>query len=181
MSLGHAIGVMTPSGQVTEYPLPALASPVNITVGPDNNLWFTDPGTDSVGMITTAGKYTEYKLPSITADPDGIVTDPQDGNLWVTEEFDGKIAEISPQGQVLIQYTVAGNFPQPTGITVGPDGNIWFAETGGQEHRRAQPRQQSDHPIPRPGHRSPDSRDHVRTRRQPLVHGSTETRVSVKS
>ena len=141
-------------------------------MGPDNNLWFTDPGTDSVGMITTAGKYTEYKLPSITADPDGIVTDPQDGSLWITEEFDGKIAEISTQGQVLNQYTVPGNFPQPSGITVGPDGNLWFAEMGGKNIGVLNHRQRSDHPIPRPGQRSADSRDHGRTRRQPLVHGS---------
>ena len=94
MSLGHAIGVMTPTGQVTEYLLPALSSPTNITTGPDGNLWFTDPGTDSVGKITTGGQITEYKLPLITADPYDIVSDPTDGVLWITEEFDGKIAEI---------------------------------------------------------------------------------------
>ena len=124
---------ITPSGQVTVYSRfrPLGSNPFGITVGPDGNLWFTDPGTDSVGQITTSGTVTEYTLPSIIANPTGIVTGP-DGNLWVTEDFYGEIAKISPEGQVLAQYPVPGTFPQPDGIAVGPDGNLWFADQGGQ-------------------------------------------------
>jgi streptogramin lyase len=131
-NLGHSIAKMTTSGTVTQYPLPALSAPINITVGPNGNLWFTDKGGVSVGQITTSGTITEYKLPSIIADPNGIVTGPQNKDLWVTEDFYGKIAEISPQGTVLNEYTVPGNFPQPNGITVGPNGSLYFVEQGGK-------------------------------------------------
>jgi streptogramin lyase len=127
---GHAIAKMTTSGQVTQYPLSSSESPVNITVGPNGNLWFTDKGTHSVGQITTSGAVTEYPLPSIIADPTGIVTGPRGQDLWVTEDFYGKIAQISSQGQLLNEYTIPSHNPSPNGITVGPDGNIWFAEQG---------------------------------------------------
>jgi hypothetical protein len=34
---------------------------------------------------------------------------------------------------VLNEYTVPGNFPQPNGITVGADGNLYFAAQGGKD------------------------------------------------
>ena len=41
--LGGAIGRITPTGTVTEYPLPtAGSSPRGIAAGPDGNMWFTD-------------------------------------------------------------------------------------------------------------------------------------------
>jgi hypothetical protein len=58
------------------------------------------------------------------------VTGPRGQDLWVTEDFYGKIAQISPQGQLLNEYTVPSHNPSPNGITVGPDNNIWFAEQG---------------------------------------------------
>src|SRR5262249_8463012 len=133
VSLGHAIGVLNASTHaVTEYTLPALASPKNITVGPDGNLWFTDPGTNSVGMITTGGQFTEYNLNGgwIVADPEGIVSDPQTHSLWITEDFYGYIGEISTSGSVLKEYKVPGNNPSPSAITVDSSGNIWFSEKG---------------------------------------------------
>ena len=99
-------------------------------MGPNGNLWFTDKGTHSVGQITTSGAVTEYQLPSIIADPTGIVTGPRNQDLFVTEDFYGRIAEISPQGQLLNEYTIPSQNPSPNGITVGPDNNIWFAEQG---------------------------------------------------
>ena len=38
----HKIGRITPSGQITEYPLPSrTAGPDKITTAPDGTLWFT--------------------------------------------------------------------------------------------------------------------------------------------
>src|SRR5687767_6818310 len=36
------IARITPTGTVAEFTLPAGRGPLNITVGPDNNLWFTE-------------------------------------------------------------------------------------------------------------------------------------------
>ena len=55
------------------------------------------------------------------------------------------------------------------GITTGPDGNLWFAESSGQD-RRDQPDDPRHHRVPH-AHRQFRSRmDHGGPRRQPLVH-----------
>jgi virginiamycin B lyase len=56
---GNRVGRITYEGKVTEYPLPAgAASPINIAVGPDRNLWYTRGAT--LGRVTPAGVITEF-------------------------------------------------------------------------------------------------------------------------
>ena len=64
-----AIGRITPSGAITEFPLPAGdGSSGDLTVGPDGNLWFTaSPCVErhgTIGRITPAGAITEFPLPA---------------------------------------------------------------------------------------------------------------------
>ncbi len=134
------IGRITPTGTVTEFPLPASTTiPGSITAGPDDNLWFTEmvsgpagPG-GKIGRITPTGSVTEFPLPTSLATLDSITAGP-DGNLWFTEFVGvsvipgGKVGRITPTGSVT-------EFPLPTStathgsITAGPDGNLWFTET----------------------------------------------------
>jgi virginiamycin B lyase len=56
---GNRVGRITYDGKVTEFPIPAgSASPINIAVGPDRNLWYTRGTT--LGRVTPAGLITEY-------------------------------------------------------------------------------------------------------------------------
>ncbi len=56
---GNRVGRISYDGKVTEYPLPAgAASPINIAVGPDHNLWYTRGAT--LGRVTPAGVITEF-------------------------------------------------------------------------------------------------------------------------
>src|SRR5262249_35114872 len=54
-----------------------------------------------------------------------------DGNMWFTEPgysiTSNKIGRITPTG-VITEFTAPTASCSPTGITSGPDGNIWFAE-----------------------------------------------------
>jgi len=67
-----AIGRITSTGAVTNYPLPNPridnADPRDITVGGDGALWFTikilSSNASAVGRITTSGQITEYPLPA---------------------------------------------------------------------------------------------------------------------
>jgi virginiamycin B lyase len=48
-----SIGRITPTGVVTEFPLPAPDSgPFMIATGPDGNLWFTLQGEAEIASIT---------------------------------------------------------------------------------------------------------------------------------
>jgi streptogramin lyase len=97
----------------------------NLTGGPDGNVWATDFG-GRVGRVTPSGAVVVFDTPG-----DGawdIVTGP-DGNLWYTapEGNDSKIGRITPAGEVGTQFDVTDAGDQ-LGITVGPDGALWFAQ-----------------------------------------------------
>ena len=60
-SSGNKIGRITPTGTITEFPIPTASSqPVGIAAGPDGNLWFTEYNGDQIGRITPAGTITEF-------------------------------------------------------------------------------------------------------------------------
>ena len=51
-SFKGTIGRITPSGDISEYPIPTPRSgPAGITVGPDGNLWFTEQVGNNIGRI----------------------------------------------------------------------------------------------------------------------------------
>jgi streptogramin lyase len=56
----------------------------------------------------------------------GIALGP-DGNFWVTEEFNGSVARMTPGGIVLNRYSVGNN---PTSVAVGPGGRVWVSIPG---------------------------------------------------
>jgi virginiamycin B lyase len=125
---------------VSEYSanLTPDSAPVDITRGPDGNLWFTEQGgPGGVGRITPDGSVTEYVAgvaPGFSAGqvPSHITAGP-DGALWFTEEgVTGQIVRLDPTTGGVTEFAT-GITPnrQPTGITKGPDGNLWFTERGG--------------------------------------------------
>ncbi len=115
---------------VTEFSagITFLALPLDITAGPDGNLWFTEKGRNRIGRITPLGVVTEFSegitalagLTGITAGPDG--------NLWFTEIDGNRIGRITPAGVVTEFSAGITAEASPTFITAGPDGNLWFTE-----------------------------------------------------
>jgi virginiamycin B lyase len=97
----------------------------NLTAGPDGNVWVTDFG-GQIGRVTPSGSVTAFN-PAGDAAWD-IITGP-DGNLWYTapEGADTKIGRVTPVGDVGLQYSATPVGDQ-RGITVGPDGALWFAQ-----------------------------------------------------
>jgi streptogramin lyase len=133
------IGRITPSGTITEFSLPSTSnSPVAITAGPDGNLWFTASGVGTIGRITPSGRVTQFPLPTGSGTPEAITAGP-DGNLWFTgTEFavgsngvslSGRIGRITPSGTIT-EFSLPSTSNSPVAITAGPDGNLWFTESG---------------------------------------------------
>jgi uncharacterized repeat protein (TIGR03803 family) len=102
-----------------------MASPVNMTEGPDHNLWFTEGVGLKIGRITDAGVITEFPI-SGAQGLCGITTGP-DGNIWFTDELAGTISHISTSGTGLVTYPLPAG-AEPQGIATGPDGNLWFVD-----------------------------------------------------
>jgi streptogramin lyase len=119
---GNKVGRMTTGGATTEYPVANASGPLEIAVGPDNNLWFTERTGTKIGKMTTSGVLTEYAVGGETL---GIASGP-DGNVWFTKAK--KIGKITTSGAVT-EYSLLKE-ANLTGLTVGPDGNLWFVEAG---------------------------------------------------
>jgi len=151
------IGRITPEGKITEFGgLVPGASPQDIAAGPDGALWFTEGGYNQgnrIGRIDPAsGAVNEFCIRRCDAKagygdsglrPAQIVAGP-DGRLWFTEsnpatteptgpdddQGTGYVAAITTSGAVS-EYPVPTANAQPRGITVGPDGALWFTERRG--------------------------------------------------
>jgi hypothetical protein len=86
--LANKIGRITPGFSLTEFPLPANPSVLNvgaygIILGPDNNLWFSEYYGNAVGRITPAGVVTIFPTPSQPSAPTFLATDKT--NVWFGE------------------------------------------------------------------------------------------------
>jgi streptogramin lyase len=139
---------VTPDGQtIDRFPIPVAKNqpghlPAFIAPGPDGNLWFTEFAADihKLGRITTSGAIKEFTLPGTVTNSVGVVTGP-DGHLWVTQGDRGAILRMDTRGHVLTSFRT---HPTPASITIGPDGNMWFASLLDGEVGRIQ--------IARPSH-----------------------------
>jgi streptogramin lyase len=60
-----------------------VSEPIEITTGPDGNLWFTEYRANQIGKLELVGP-NEYALPTNNTLPRDITAGP-DGNLWFTE------------------------------------------------------------------------------------------------
>jgi streptogramin lyase len=151
----NSIGRITPSGAVTIFPgtitngVADIDAPEGITAGPDGALWFTNSENDTIGRITTSGTvtsppYTGNNNPEPWGidEPSGITAGPEGSGgqaLWFTNQAGGQdstgagsIMEMTTSGAVLINSSGPsnGSVVNPTGIAVGPDGALWFTNTG---------------------------------------------------
>lgn len=91
------------------------------------SVWFADRA-GYIGRIDGAGHLSEWPVPASAsgASPGGLVV--ADGIVWFTDSTGNRIGRLDPGTGDFTMYDVptAGGFP--LGITMGPDGNIWFLE-----------------------------------------------------
>ncbi len=115
------------------------SSPLFVATDASNNVWFTEPMTNSIGeLIPGSGTWNQWTVPTASAAPFDLAFDAH-GNLWFTEVLANQIGELSiSNGQVQFNETATpfGN-SKPYGIT-GPDpstGHMWFTENSTQAAR----------------------------------------------
>jgi len=128
----HQIGRITPTGEITEFPLDPAIQPGEIVSASDGTLWITEspgfgqtppPGSLVLEQMTTAGSVTA----SIPV-PDNVaaLTASTNGSIWMALA-DAKIASMTTGGS-LTPYPVAAIV---LNLVAAPGGELWFTASPG--------------------------------------------------
>lgn len=111
------VGRITTSGVVTLYPTPPTSIPIDITAGPDGNLWYIEWMTGHIGRVTTSGTITEF--PGNGAHAQSAITSGPDGAMWFATS--SGVGRISTAGQ-MTDYPFSIH---PYGLVLGSDNALW--------------------------------------------------------
>jgi streptogramin lyase len=144
----NKIGVLTPgSNSTVDFSIPTGGSTPKGIVSALNYLCFTESAADQIGCYDPTRRPLIGEVP-ITAGsaPNRITFGPKQA-LYFTESGTGKIGRYLLDGtDCTVVSDCYHEFPIPTGaasdprgITVGPDGNLWFCEVGGNKIGRMTP------------------------------------------
>jgi streptogramin lyase len=137
---GQGVQQIKPGGSFERLLPPAELDVIQfIAAGHHDQLWFALGGSaglalpDYGGEVTPDGQFVPFANPPSGGFPvGGIAVDPEDV-MWFT------VPGVSGMGSEVGRVTAAGTrtdflLPAPAdphAITVGPDGNLWFADVGG--------------------------------------------------
>lgn len=147
-TIPYSIGFFTPSGHVTNFPVPCskcasgdeIIYVWGLASAPDSSVWFIDnhaksDGTSidsAIGHLTADGNFTFFQIPTKNATAlvrngfgqSSLALAP-DGTVWFTENAGFKAGKLTPSTGSFFEYPL--EMPeQPSGITIGADGKIWY-------------------------------------------------------
>jgi streptogramin lyase len=117
-------------GSITYDPPTYLSYPNSITVTSDGVVWFAEHDVNRIGRLGLDGKFREFSLPRLRGYPRNMITG-ADGAPWFSDTslVSGglaAVARISSTGAVT-EYLVSHFTTEVDALTVGSDGNVWFA------------------------------------------------------
>jgi streptogramin lyase len=125
------IGSITAKGGIKLYNFADQYNQITgITLGPDGNIWFIEFDGNNIGKITPSGAVTEYNAKLNNSYSLGIAAG-GDERMWFADDNSSapKIGAINTDGTGLTYYSTGLSGP-PIAIVEGPDGNLYFGETG---------------------------------------------------
>ena len=111
----------------SEYTVPTPNSiPLDIILGPDGFIWFTEFNSGNFTKASPDGTMIEYAGPiHVTGIAAGA-----DGNLWLTDPDHNSVLQVDPsKGKIKNVFPVAA---AGEGIARGSDNALWFAEPANQ-------------------------------------------------
>src|SRR6266702_3614373 len=147
---GQASGVAELKVAIKEWEVPTKgAHPHDPAVGGDGALWFTEQLQNKIGRVDPkTGAFKEYPLKIEDSGPHGLVAD-SSGNIWFTGNGKGYIGKLDPRTGAVTDYnggnlgwldpatgavkmwpSPGGAGSAPYGITITPDGLVWYSESG---------------------------------------------------
>jgi streptogramin lyase len=115
-----------------EYALAAGANPYDIIIGPDGALWFTEnSAAPKLGRLTTTGVLNEYPLAG-AKNATGMALDIF-GNIDVVDAGNNAVGQFNVNSLTYNEFPIKTASSNPTWITLGPDGKMYFTETAANQ------------------------------------------------
>ena len=134
---GMEFGKVTTAGTVTEFPIApgTPGTPGAMTPGPDGNLYATD-SVGGVFAVTTSGVSTYFPTSFQSNFENGIAVGP-DKQIWISPgDSADDLTEFSTSKHTFGKAAMVPSCPNggspgvPRGLTLGPDGDVWFVTEG---------------------------------------------------
>lgn len=127
------------TGRATEVALGVGSAPHGVIMGPDGAAWVTDSGLNAIVRVDAATQEVKrFPLPANRAGANlNTAAFDRRGILWFTGQ-NGVYGRLDPaSGQVSVYDAPRGRGPY--GITVTPDGSVWYASLAGNHIARVDP------------------------------------------
>lgn len=116
----EGVGRLTPTGEFSEYPVPADGAGRSIVRGPDGNLWFPGAGA-TIKSITPTGSIASVALPGGRRPASDLLFD-RDGSLWFTSYDDSGPIGLGIVGRITFGTTAAKRPLSGLTAELGPAG-----------------------------------------------------------
>jgi streptogramin lyase len=97
-----------------------------MVAGPDANIWFLDENAASLVRITNGGFIKEFRLSAISGNAVSMAVG-ADHKFYILDESTS-IVRATTAGASESLPIPSGDNTSIDGLTLGPDGNVWFAE-----------------------------------------------------
>ncbi len=127
----HTLSPQT-SQEITEYTMPQPNSDLmSAIVGSNGDIWLGEMGQNLLGRFNPVTHILdEWPVPN---GHNGVMdmAAGTSGDIWFAEEAGGFIAHFQPQTCSFTEYPLAsqsGRRPSPVGLTIAPDGKVWFTD-----------------------------------------------------
>ena len=124
---GNQVDRMTPAGAVTPFPMPTVDfEPSLLTVGPDGNLWITEPTLSRIARMMLTGDDRVH-----VADAQPRHSRHRQGTGWqhlVRRVLQRDCARHAGRCDPGIHVAPDPPAPPLPGVVAGPDGNVWFTD-----------------------------------------------------
>jgi virginiamycin B lyase len=123
-SSGDKVGrITTTEREVIEYPATPGSQPAAIVTGRDGSLYFAEMNTNAITRMNTKGEVTRRSpLPIVDSTPVSLA--PTRHGVYVSQHSIGSIGFMSYGGSFSRPLRTKS---APDAITIGSDGNLWYA------------------------------------------------------
>ena len=137
------------TAETTLGAMAGMQQPRGIAIDADGNMYIADTGSSRIVKLDPSGALAQViaeqgKVPDDTGlhEPWGLDIGP-DGNLYIADTWNHRVAVYTPDGQFVRTWGHYGTSDDPStdalygprDLKIGPDGNVYVADTGGKRIR----------------------------------------------